>query len=165
MPFVCAMLCKDLFYLTEQRPSRFAFLKQLRKPRSLKQHLIRRLIVVVPVFLLMIVITRSGWLDNAYDRFTFGKLSWYDNTALVEHLRTVITNQGLTSLPRNCLVFIVNGDASVNTPHMEVLGRQGHGCPGDKPTADMLFSLQIDRAQHSILTDAGSPGSFHPLTP
>lgn len=113
----------------------------------------------------MVVVMRSGLLDTAYDHFTFGKLSWYDNTALVEHLRTVIIQQNLTPLPRKCLVFLVNGDASVNTPHIEVLGRQGHGCPGDKPAANTLFSLRIDRAQQSIQTDAGSPGLFHPLAP
>lgn len=150
--------------MTESRPSRPS-IKRPRRPRSLKQHVIRRLIVVVPVFLLMFVIVRSGIIDTAYDHFTFGKLSWFDNTALVEHLRTVIIQKKLTTLPRNCLVFLVNGDASNNTPHMEVLGRQGHGCPGDKPAADTLFSLQINRAEQSIRTDAGSPGTFHFLTP
>lgn len=113
----------------------------------------------------MFVVMRSGLLDTAYDHFTFSKLSWYDNTALVEHLRTVIIQKNLTQLPRRCLVFLVNGDPSVNTPHIDVLGRQGNGCPGDKPAADTLFSLQIDRAQQSIRTDAGSPGIFHAIAP
>ncbi|WP_195805099.1 hypothetical protein [Bombella mellum] len=136
-----------------------------RPPRSLKQHIIRRLIVVVPAFLLMFLFVRTGVLDNLYDQFTFSKLSWFDNTALVEHLRTIITRKGLTTMPRRCLVMVVNGDGSVNTPTIDVLGRHGNGCPGDKPSAELLFHVRVDRAGQSILTDASSPDMYHPLTP
>ncbi|MXV44661.1 hypothetical protein GS501_06340 [Saccharibacter sp. 17.LH.SD] len=125
----------------------------------------RRLLIVVPVFLLMFVIVRSGLLDTAYDRFTFNNLSWFDNTALVEHLRTVITNRGLSTLPRQCLVFVVNGDASVNTPDIDVLGRHGNNCPGTTPSADLLFKIRVNRAERVIQTDAGSSGVFHTLSP
>ncbi|QDH24115.1 hypothetical protein D5366_01260 [Neokomagataea tanensis] len=137
-----------------------------RKPRTLKQHFLRRLLVIVPAFLLMFVIVKSGWLDVSYDKIRFNELSWFDNTALVEHLRLVVTHDGLTDLPRNCLVFsLLNGDVSNNVVDMDVLGRHGHDCPGDKPSADKLFSLKVDRTGHTIQTDAGSPGNFHPIQP
>ncbi len=136
-----------------------------KQPRSLKQHIIRRLVVLVPAFLLMFFVVRTGVLDSLYDQFTFSKLSWFDNTALVEHLRTIITRKGLTPLPRRCLVMVVNGDSSVNTPTIDVLGRHGNGCPGDKPSAELLFHVRVDRAGQSIMTDAGSPDMYHLLTP
>ncbi|AFW01894.1 hypothetical protein B932_2336 [Gluconobacter oxydans H24] len=125
----------------------------------------RRLLIVVPAFLLMFVIVRTGLLDFSYDKFTFSKLSWFDNTALVEHLRLVVTHDGLTDMPKRCLVFVVNGNAADNNPDIDVLGRHGNGCPGDKPSADKLFSLKIDRSERIIQTDAGTPGSFRQLQP
>ncbi|MBR0559097.1 hypothetical protein [Neokomagataea anthophila] len=137
-----------------------------RAPRSLKQHFLRRLLFIVPAFLLMFVLVRSGWLDVSYDKIRFNELSWFDNTALVEHLRLVVTHDGLTDLPRNCLVFsLMDGDVSNNIVDMDVLGRHGHDCPGDKPSADKLFSLRIDRTGHTIQSDAGSPGTFHLIQP
>ena len=136
-----------------------------RPPRTLKQHLIRRLLIVVPAFLLMFAIVRSGLLDMSYDKITFGKLSWFDNTALVEHLRVRVIQDRLTDLPRNCIVFVVNGDASVNNPEIEVLGRHGHGCPGATPSADRLFMVKVNRTEQSITTDAGTPGVFRPIQP
>lgn len=141
----------------------------LSKPRSFRQHLIRRLVVVIPVFLLMLVLVKSGILDTAYDKMTFNKLGWFNNTALVEHLRTRFMQARLSPVPRHCLVFIVNGDASVNTPEMEVLGRYGNGCPARSSSkeakAETLFHVRINRTQQTIQTDAGSPGFFHLLTP
>lgn len=136
-----------------------------RAPRSLKQHIIRRLTILIPTFLLMFFVVRSGTLDNLYDQFTFNKLSWFDNTALVEHLRTILTRKGLSPLPRRCLVMVVNEDTSVNTPDIDVLGRHGNGCPGDIPSAALLFHVKVNRAGQSIMTDAGSPGTFHTITP
>ncbi|MEN3165866.1 hypothetical protein [Gluconobacter sp. OJB] len=134
-----------------------------RQPRSFKQLLLRRLLIVIPAFLLMFIAVRSGLLDMSYDKITFSKLSWFDNTALVEHLRLAVVKDNLTDLPRNCLVFVVNGNASDNTPTMDVLGRHGNGCPGATPSADKLFSLKINRSERTVQTDAGTPGSFHNL--
>lgn len=134
-----------------------------RQPRSLKQLLLRRLLVVIPAFLLMFIAVRTGVLDMSYDKITFSKLSWFDNTALVEHLRLAVVKDNLTDLPRNCLVFVVSGDASDNTPTMDVLGRHGNGCPGTTPSADKLFSLKINRSERTVQTDAGTPGAFHNL--
>ncbi|MBF0862959.1 hypothetical protein HKD22_12855 [Gluconobacter kanchanaburiensis] len=123
----------------------------------------RRLVVVIPAFLLMVVAVRTGLLDMSYDKITFGKLSWFDNTALVEHLRLVVVRDNLTDLPRHCLVFVVDGSADNNTPTMDVLGRHGNGCPGTTSSADKLFSLKIDRSERTVQTDAGTPGTFHNL--
>ncbi|MCX5619398.1 hypothetical protein [Bombella pollinis] len=150
--------------MTDNTPPRLGR-RRPRPPRSLKQHIIRRLIVIVPAFFLMFIFVRTGALDNLYDRFTFNKLSWFDNTALVEHLRTVITRKGLTTMPRRCLVMVVNGDASTPVPSIDVLGRHGNGCPGTTPSAELLFHLRVDRAGQSIMTDAGSPGLYRPLIP
>lgn len=137
-----------------------------RRPRTVKQHLIRRLVIIVPAFLLMFILVRSGLLDVSYDKIRFNQLSWFDNTALVEHLRLIVTHDGLTDLPQRCLVFtLLKGDVSNNVVNMDVLGRHGHDCPGNTPSADKLFSLRVNRVEHSIETDSGSPGQFRPLQP
>lgn len=120
---------------------------------------------MLPLSLLAVIAARTGMLDGTIDRYRFNDLSWFDNTALVEHLRVVAVRDGLTDLPKRCLVFVVNGDVSDNTPVIDVLGRRGNGCPGDKPAADKLFSIKVDRMGRSLQTDAGSPGTFRPMAP
>ncbi|EHH68640.1 hypothetical protein GMO_14100 [Gluconobacter morbifer G707] len=119
--------------------------------------------MIVPAFLLMFVAVRTGLLDVSYDKLTFNKLSWFDNTALVEHLRLTVTQDGLTDMPRHCLVFVVNGNAADNMPDIDVLGRHGNGCPGKTPSADKLFTLKVNRSERTVQTDAGTPGSFHTI--
>jgi hypothetical protein len=132
-----------------------------KSPRSLKQHIMRRLIMVVPLALLMVVMSRTGLLDFAADKMTFTDLSWFDNTALVEHLRVLVTHDGLTDEPGKCLVFLVNGDDPPNASHIDVLARHEAACPGKKTgLPDKLFTLRIDRADRTIETDAGTPGQF-----
>ncbi|QDH17929.1 hypothetical protein E3D00_00755 [Swingsia samuiensis] len=125
----------------------------------------RRLLMIVPAFLLMLVVVRSGLLDISYDKLTFSSLKWFDNTSLVEHLRLVVVNDGLTDLPKNCLVFAIDGTTSENTPNIDVLGRHGADCPGDKRYAEKLFSIKVNRSERTIQTDAGSPGSFRFIQP
>ncbi|QHI96397.1 hypothetical protein GT348_05240 [Aristophania vespae] len=122
-----------------------------------------RLVILVPLLLIMFFMARNGVLDTIYDQITFKKTSWFDNSALVEHLRTVIRDQKLSTLPRKCLVFVINGDSSNNEPIINVLGRHGNGCPGTEASAEDLFKIKVNRLARYIATDAGSPGNFRPL--
>ncbi|WP_194149536.1 hypothetical protein [Oecophyllibacter saccharovorans] len=130
-----------------------------RTPRTLKQHLMRRLMVVLPAALLMWVIMKTGMMNAVYDKMTFKDLSWFDNTALVEHLRTRLIQDGLTDLPGQCLVFLVNG-ADKDPVTIEVLGREGNGCPGAKPDAKTLFKVRVERGARRMFSDANNPGHF-----
>lgn len=118
---------------------------------------------MVPLFLIMFFLAKNGTLDALYDQFTFKKMSWFDNSALVEHLRTVIRQKKLSTLPRHCLVFVINGDVANNEPTINVLGRHGNGCPGDTVSSENLFNIKVNRLARYLATDAGTPGEFHPL--
>lgn len=133
------------------------------KGRSIRQHVIRRLVIMIPLFLIMFYMAKNGTLDAIYDQFTFKKTSWFDNTALVEHLRTLIRQKKISTLPRKCLVFVINGDITNNEPVINVLGRHGNGCPGETASAENLFNIKVNRLAGYIATDAGTPGTFHPL--
>lgn len=134
-----------------------------RKPRTLKQHLIRRLLVVIPASLLMIVVMKTGWLDMAADRLTFNKLAWFDNTKLVEHLRVLVRHNGMTDEPARCLVFLVNGDDPPTAMRVDVMAKHTEGCPHPDKKPQQLFTVRVDKVDRMLTTDAGSPGVFHPM--
>lgn len=134
-----------------------------RKSRTLKQHLFRRLLVVIPASLLMVVLMKSGWLDFAADHMTFDKLSWFDNTKLVEHLRILVRHDGLTDEPANCLIFIVNGDDPPNAMRVDVMGKHVGNCPNPDKSFPKLFTVKVDKPNRELFTDAGSPGIFRPM--
>ncbi|AQS86821.1 hypothetical protein A0U93_01365 [Neoasaia chiangmaiensis] len=134
-----------------------------RKPRTLRQHLIRRLLVVIPASLLMVVLMKSGWIDFAADRMTFDKLSWFDNTKLVEHLRILVRHDGLTDEPAHCLMFIVNGDDPPNATRIDVMAKHVGNCPNPNGEFPKLFTVKVDKAERLLFTDAGTPGNFRPM--
>ncbi|GBR07374.1 MULTISPECIES: hypothetical protein [Asaia] len=134
-----------------------------RKPRTLKQHLLRRLVVLVPVSLLAIVVMKMGWLDQAADKIQFDRLAWFDNTKLVEHLRVMVTHNGMTTVPAKCLVPIINGNDPPEATRVDFMQRSNDGCPGKAGTFDRLFTIKVNRADRLLATDQGSPGRFHAM--
>ncbi|GAJ29908.1 hypothetical protein AA0498_0983 [Acidomonas methanolica] len=135
------------------------------KPRTMRQHIIRRLLVVLPASLLMVVLMKTGVLDVAADRMTFDKLAWFDDTKLVEHLRILVTHNGMTDEPGRCLVFIVNGNDPLNAQRIDVMAKHIKGCPDPDGKPQMLFTIRVDKADRELQTDHGTPGVFHPMRP
>ncbi|BAT19317.1 MULTISPECIES: hypothetical protein [Asaia] len=135
-----------------------------RKPRTLKQHLLRRLIVLVPASLLAILVMKMGWLDQAADKIQFDRLAWFDNTKLVEHLRVMVTHNGMTDVPAKCLVPILNGNDPPDATRIDFMQRSNDGCPGKPGTFDRLFTIKVNRADRMLATDQGTPGRFHAMS-
>lgn len=134
-----------------------------RKPRTLRQHLIRRLFVLVPAALLGIVVMKMGWLDQAADKIQFDKLAWFDDTKLVEHLRVMVTHNGMTDVPSRCLIPIVNGADPANATRIDFMSKGTKDCPAKPGSFDKLFTIKVDRADRILATDYGTPGRFHPM--
>ncbi|ACI52912.1 conserved hypothetical protein [Gluconacetobacter diazotrophicus PA1 5] len=139
----------------------------MRRPRlTMRQRIVRRLLMVVPLALLAVLAARMGWLDQAADRITFDHASWFDDTALVEHFRTVVTHNGMTDAPGRCLLFIVNGNDPPDAARFDVMEKHSGSCPPAKDAKDplpKLFTLKVDRVDKTVQTDWGSPGTFHPM--
>ncbi|GAN86740.1 hypothetical protein LU298_15740 [Komagataeibacter intermedius] len=138
-------------------------LTRRRGPVTLKQRIVRRVLMIVPMAALVFLVGRMGWLDQAADRLTFSRTSWFDNTALVEHFRTIVTHNGMTSDSKDCLLFVVNGNDPPDATRIDVMEKHSGKCPGDRSTLPRLFTLQIDRVDQQAQTDWQSPGVFHPL--
>lgn len=138
-------------------------LSRRRAPVTLKQRIVRRVLMLIPMAALVILVGRMGWLDQAADKLTFSRTSWFDNTALVEHFRTVVTHNGMTADTKDCLLFVVNGNDPADATRIQVMEKHSGKCPGDRNTLPLLFTLRIDRLDQKALTDWKSPGMFHPL--
>ncbi|MBB2200416.1 hypothetical protein [Gluconacetobacter tumulisoli] len=135
-----------------------------RRPRlTMRQRIVRRVLLVVPLALLAVISARMGWLDQAADQITFRHANWFDDTALVEHFRTVVTHNGMTDTRGDCLLFIVNGNDPPDAVRFDVMEKHSGHCPGAKGTLPKLFTLKIDRLAQTAQTDWGSPGQFHAL--
>lgn len=131
--------------------------------RTLRQHALRRLVFVLPLALLMIGLSKSGIMDRVVDRYTFRPESWFDDTALIRHLRLVVTHNGMTHDRPECLLFIVNGNDAPTATRMDVMQKHTDSCPGPKGELPKLFTLQVNRMERTVLSDQNSPGTFHPI--
>lgn len=133
------------------------------KGRTLRQHIIRRLIMVLPLTALMIVVAKTGMLDRVVDHYTFRQTSWFDDTALVQHLRTMVTHNGMTGDRPECLLFVVDGNSPPDATKIEVMEKHSGSCPNPDGSLPRLFTLKVDRTGQRIYTDQGDPGTFHPV--
>ena len=131
--------------------------------RTLRQHILRRLAMVLPLTVLMLVLAKSGILERMVDRYTFSAQSWYNDTALVQHLRLKITQNGMTHDRPECLLFVVNGNDQPTASRIDVMEKSTGTCPAPKGELNRLFTLKVDRMNRIILSDQGSPGLFHPI--
>lgn len=131
--------------------------------RTFRQHLLRRIALVLPLSLLMIGLARSGMLDTLVDRYTFRPANWYDDTALIRHLRLLVTHNGMTHDRPDCLLFVVNGNDAPTASRIDVMEKHSGTCPGPKDDLPRLFTLRVDRMNRVIESDQNSPGVFHPV--
>nr|WP_298797004.1 hypothetical protein [uncultured Acetobacter sp.] len=144
------------------KPSPAALRGPFRK-RTMRQHILRRLALVVPISVMMIVLAKTGVMETLTDRYTFRSESWYDDTALVHHLRVMVTHNGMTQIKPDCLLFVVNGNDPPTGSRIDVMQKTSGTCPGPKGDLPKLFTLRVDRMNHVIMSDQGSPDLFHPL--
>ncbi|NHN87259.1 hypothetical protein [Acetobacter conturbans] len=133
------------------------------KGRTLRQHIMRRLILVLPLSMLMIVLAKSGMMDRLLDRYTFKQTSWFDDTSLVQHLRLTVTHNGMTGDRPDCLLFVVNGDSPPTGTLIDVMQKHSGSCPNPDGSLPKLFTLRVDRTGQRVDTDQGTPGLFHPI--
>ncbi|MGO2958758.1 MAG: hypothetical protein ACTIDN_06935 [Acetobacter sp.] len=133
------------------------------KKRTLRQHIVRRLMLVLPITILVIGLAKSGVLDTMADRYTFQPESWFDDTALVRHLRVLVTHNGMSHDNPDCLLFVVNGNDPSTGSRIDVMQKHSGTCPGPKDDLPKLFTLRVDRLNRTIMSDQGSPGTFHPI--
>lgn len=133
------------------------------KGRTIRQHIMRRLLLVVPISVLMIVLARTGAMDRVVDHYTFKPMSWFDNTALVQHLRVTVTHNGMTGDRPECLLFVVDGDSPPTATKIDVLEKHSGSCPNPDKSLPKLFTLRVNRPAQLVETDQGTPDSFHPI--
>ncbi|GBR46205.1 hypothetical protein AA11825_0276 [Acetobacter pomorum DSM 11825] len=131
--------------------------------RTLRQHILRRLAIVLPLSLMMILLAKTGTLDRLVDSYTFKPASWFDDTALVRHLRLKVTHNGMTHDRPDCLLFVVNGNDAPTASRIDVMEKHSGTCPGPKDDLPKLFTLRVDRLNRIVYSDQGSPGVFHPI--
>ncbi|MGD7070042.1 hypothetical protein [Acetobacter sp. AAB5] len=131
--------------------------------RTLRQHILRRLAIVLPLSLMMILLAKTGTLDRLVDSYTFKPASWFDDTALVQHLRLKVTHNGMTHDRPDCLLFVVNGNDAPTASRIDVMEKHSGTCPGPKDDLPKLFTLRVDRLNRIVYSDQGSPGVFHPI--
>lgn len=131
--------------------------------RTLRQHILRRLAIVLPLSLMMILLAKTGTLDRLVDSYTFKPASWFDDTALVRHLRLKVTHNGMTHDRPDCLLFVVNGNDAPTASRIDVMEKHSGTCPGPKDDLPKLFTLRVDRLNRLVYSDQGSPGVFHPI--
>ncbi len=135
-----------------------------RPAQSPKARLLRRVLIALMAGLGLVVLERTGVLDKATGTSLFGpRIDWSSDYALVEYLRGVVVDRGLTRDAKDCLLFVVNGNDPPNAVRMKVMEKHSGACPGDKTTLPLLFTLKVDRLGQTVQTDSGSPGLFHPL--
>ncbi|CCT58901.1 hypothetical protein [Acetobacter pasteurianus] len=131
--------------------------------RTLRQHILRRLAIVLPLSLMTILLAKTGTLDRLVDSYTFKPASWFDDTALVRHLRLKVTHNGMTHDRSDCLLFVVNGNDAPTASRIDVMEKHSGTCPGPKDDLPKLFTLRVDRLNRLVYSDQGSPGVFHPI--
>lgn len=133
-------------------------------PRSQKRRLLSRVVVALAAGLCLVGLEKMGMLDGLTRPGLFGsRLDWSSDYPLVQHLRDLVVSRGLTHDSKECLLFVVNGNDPPNAVRMRVMEKHSGTCPGEKGTLPLLFTLQVDRLNHTVQTDSGTPGRFHDL--
>jgi len=130
-------------------------------PRQLRT----RIAAIVMIGALIVVLHFTGALDSFVQRIAPPRVDWSNDYATVEHLRVDVVRRGLAKLPKQCLLFIINGNDPPTAQRMQVMQKPGQGCPATHGQLPRLFTLRVDRTHGTVETDAGSPGNFHPLAP
>jgi hypothetical protein len=83
---------------------------------------------------------------------------------VVELVNAVVKKHQLTSLPEQCLSYVVQ-DEGGNIIDIDVREKHDDTCGGDPGVAPRLFSFKLDRVNHQLSTDAmdRADGEFQPI--
>jgi hypothetical protein len=134
-----------------------------RRRATPRARIVQRVLIALMAGLALLVLERMGLLNRLSAGVMPAQLNWSNDYQLVEYFRTVVVQDGLTHDAKDCLLFVINGNDPPNAVRMEVLEKHSGSCPGTRGQLPKLFTLKVDRLAHSVQTDAGSPGLFHPL--
>jgi hypothetical protein len=87
-----------------------------------------------------------------------------DEDAVIERVGAVIRKHQLTSVPSDCLDYMVD-DSDGATVDIDVREKHDAKCGGDPETSPRLFSFKLDRASGQLTTDALdlADGDFQPI--
>ncbi len=139
-----------------------------RSPSLAPRQVASRIIAIVAVGVLVVVLHFTGVLDRLQRQLFPPKLDWHQDYAVVEHLRDLVVQDGLTTDRKACLLFVINGNDPSDAQRIQVWEKRSGGCApaGAAPAASrgplpVLFTLRVDRDHGTVQSDRGSPGQFH----
>ena len=144
---------------TSRTPVRRPRARRRSSPRQLRT----RIIAIVAAGALVVVLHFTGLLDELTRRVFPPRIDWNNDYSVVEHLRAEVIADGLTRDAPDCLLFIIDGNDPPQSQRIRVMEKHNAACPGTPGELPRLFTLRVDRAAHTVQTDHGSPGQFHPL--
>lgn len=134
-----------------------------RPRRSMKRRVIQRVIIALLFSGGVIAAQEMGWLDNISRQWSKQKVNWTNNKEVTGYLRTVITDNKLTTTPTNCLVFVINNDTGGEIVNLQVREQHNTTCTNTRSDFPLLFTFRVDRSNGSIQVDKGSPNHFYPI--
>lgn len=134
-----------------------------RRKLSPRSRAIRRILLALLIGLSVLMLERTGLVEQWLGQLQPSHLDWRNDYQLVEQLRTLVVRKGLTHDRKDCLLFIIDGNDPPTGTRMQVMEKHSGTCPGTPGQLPRLFTLKVDRLAHQVQSDAGSPGQFHPL--
>ena len=134
------------------------------RPRlGARGQVLRRVLLAGLIGLSLLLLDRAGLLERWLGAGGPRGLNWNNDYQVVEYLRPLVVRRGLTGDSKDCLLFIINGNDPPDASRFDVMEKHSGSCPGARGQLPKLFTLRVDRVDHRVATDAGSPGQFHPL--
>ena len=124
---------------------------------------IRRILIAALAGVTLLLLERTGVIERTLGQLQPERFDWSSDYPLVEHMRTVVVDRGLTHDRKDCLLFIINGNDPPDASRLEVMEKHSGTCPGTRGELPKLFTLKVNRLARTVQTDAGTPGIFHPL--
>ena len=124
---------------------------------------LRRMLMAGLAGVSILLLERTGVVERTLGQMQPARFDWSSDYPLVEHLRGVVTDDGLTHDRKDCLLFVINGNDPPDASRLDVMEKHSGTCPGTRGQLPKLFTLKVDRLAHTVQTDAGTPGAFHPL--
>jgi hypothetical protein len=80
---------------------------------------------------------------------------------LAENVEAAIRKKHLTKEKGPCLSYDINEKPDAYL--VDVRETHAPGCGGDPNTSPHLFTVKVDKKSRAMMTDNGTPGTFHPM--
>ena len=80
---------------------------------------------------------------------------------LAEQVEAAIHKKHLTKEKGRCLTYDI--DEKPDAYLVNVRETHAPGCGGDPNTSPRLFTVKVDKKSRAMMTDNGTPGTFHPM--